>query len=163
MLDIYSLFLLKSAYEDSWFEGTLLISLLRDTIILPQGHETDLLHGMDRWRKPVFLQRVNTIAWQATKCSELHLINFYINKSLTWIVTQVQTPHMAAVSILNVRSPTNKIQSIPNHNLFMSVVQVYCHDPTIQNRWWAVQYFEAAPVSFLKWYLNLSDWHTSSG
>uniref|UniRef100_A0A672N331 Glomulin, FKBP associated protein b n=1 Tax=Sinocyclocheilus grahami TaxID=75366 RepID=A0A672N331_SINGR len=38
----------KSAYEDSWFEETPLISLLRDTIILPQGHETDLLHGMDR-------------------------------------------------------------------------------------------------------------------
>uniref|UniRef100_A0A8C1AXE1 Glomulin, FKBP associated protein b n=1 Tax=Cyprinus carpio carpio TaxID=630221 RepID=A0A8C1AXE1_CYPCA len=47
----------KSAYEDSWFEGTLLISLLRDTIILPQGHETDLLHGMDRVMESLNLLR----------------------------------------------------------------------------------------------------------
>uniref|UniRef100_A0A8C1R8S6 Glomulin, FKBP associated protein b n=1 Tax=Cyprinus carpio TaxID=7962 RepID=A0A8C1R8S6_CYPCA len=47
----------QSAYEDSWFEGTLLISLLRDTIILPQGHETDLLHGMDRVMESLNLLR----------------------------------------------------------------------------------------------------------
>jgi len=46
--NVYFLFFLKSAYKDGWFEGTWLISLLRDTITLPQGHETDLLHGMDR-------------------------------------------------------------------------------------------------------------------
>ncbi|XP_066522658.1 glomulin, FKBP associated protein b [Hoplias malabaricus] len=38
----------KSGHRDSWFEGTLLISLLRETVNLPQGPETDLLHGMDR-------------------------------------------------------------------------------------------------------------------
>uniref|UniRef100_A0A673JMC6 Glomulin, FKBP associated protein b n=1 Tax=Sinocyclocheilus rhinocerous TaxID=307959 RepID=A0A673JMC6_9TELE len=47
----------KSAYEDSWFEETPLISLLRDTIILPQGHETDLLHGMDRVMESLNLLR----------------------------------------------------------------------------------------------------------
>ncbi|KAF4112206.1 hypothetical protein G5714_007001 [Onychostoma macrolepis] len=47
----------KSAYEDSWFEGTPLISLLRDTLILPQGHETDLLHGMDRVMESLNLLR----------------------------------------------------------------------------------------------------------
>ncbi|XP_051996976.1 glomulin-like isoform X2 [Xyrauchen texanus] len=38
----------KSGNKDDWFEGTRLVTLLKDTIILPQGHETDLLHGMDR-------------------------------------------------------------------------------------------------------------------
>uniref|UniRef100_A0A671QW73 Glomulin-like n=1 Tax=Sinocyclocheilus anshuiensis TaxID=1608454 RepID=A0A671QW73_9TELE len=47
----------KSAQEDSWFEETPLISLLRDTIILPQGHETDLLHGMDRVMESLNLLR----------------------------------------------------------------------------------------------------------
>ncbi|XP_043098481.1 glomulin, FKBP associated protein b [Puntigrus tetrazona] len=47
----------KSGYEDSWFEGTLLISLLRDTLVLPQGHETDLLHGMDRVMESLNLVR----------------------------------------------------------------------------------------------------------
>ncbi|XP_016135060.1 glomulin, FKBP associated protein b [Sinocyclocheilus grahami] len=47
----------KSAYDDSWFEGTPLISLLRETLILPQGHETDLLHGMDRVMESLNLLR----------------------------------------------------------------------------------------------------------
>ncbi|XP_048055701.1 glomulin, FKBP associated protein b [Megalobrama amblycephala] len=47
----------KSAYQDGWFEGTWLISLLRDTITLPQGHETDLLHGMDRIMESLNLLR----------------------------------------------------------------------------------------------------------
>ncbi|KAG1940911.1 glomulin, FKBP associated protein b [Pimephales promelas] len=47
----------KSAYKDGWFEGTWLISLLRDTITLPQGHETDLLHGMDRVMESLNLLR----------------------------------------------------------------------------------------------------------
>ncbi|XP_076871199.1 glomulin, FKBP associated protein b isoform X2 [Brachyhypopomus gauderio] len=38
----------KSRHKDGWFEGTLLISLLRETVSLPEGPETDLLHGMDR-------------------------------------------------------------------------------------------------------------------
>ncbi|XP_056607014.1 glomulin, FKBP associated protein b [Triplophysa dalaica] len=38
----------KSGNQGGWFEGTRFVSLLRDIIILPQGHETDLLHGMDR-------------------------------------------------------------------------------------------------------------------
>ncbi|KAM9482428.1 glomulin, FKBP associated protein b [Clarias gariepinus] len=38
----------KSEQMDSWFKGTLLIVLLRDTLSLHQGPETDLLHGMDR-------------------------------------------------------------------------------------------------------------------
>lgn len=51
----YVLFHLKSCDNDLWFEGTRLVSLLRDIIVLPQGHETDLLHGMDRWTDPVYL------------------------------------------------------------------------------------------------------------
>ncbi|XP_073808553.1 glomulin, FKBP associated protein b isoform X2 [Danio rerio] len=47
----------KSVYQDGWFEGTRLISLLRDTICLPQGHETDLLHGMDRVMESLNLLR----------------------------------------------------------------------------------------------------------
>ncbi|XP_050968793.1 glomulin, FKBP associated protein b [Labeo rohita] len=47
----------KSGYEDSWFEGAPLISLLRDTIVLPQGHETDLLNGMDRVMESLNLLR----------------------------------------------------------------------------------------------------------
>ncbi|XP_067315766.1 glomulin, FKBP associated protein b [Pseudorasbora parva] len=47
----------KSACQDGWFEGTWLISLLRDTITLPQGHETDLLHGMDRIMESLNLLR----------------------------------------------------------------------------------------------------------
>ncbi|XP_056315039.1 glomulin, FKBP associated protein b [Danio aesculapii] len=47
----------KSIYQDGWFEGTRLISLLRDTICLPQGHETDLLHGMDRVMESLNLLR----------------------------------------------------------------------------------------------------------
>ncbi|KAI5109344.1 glomulin, FKBP associated protein b, partial [Silurus meridionalis] len=38
----------KSEQMDSWFKGTLLLALLRDTLSLPQGPETDILHGMDR-------------------------------------------------------------------------------------------------------------------
>ncbi|XP_053492222.1 glomulin, FKBP associated protein b [Ictalurus furcatus] len=38
----------KSEQMDSWFKGTLLLVLLRDTLSLPQGPETDLLDGMDR-------------------------------------------------------------------------------------------------------------------
>nr|XP_055070246.1 glomulin, FKBP associated protein b isoform X1 [Misgurnus anguillicaudatus] len=38
----------KSGNKDGWFEGTRFISLLKDAIVLPQGHETDLLHEMDR-------------------------------------------------------------------------------------------------------------------
>ncbi|XP_060774321.1 glomulin, FKBP associated protein b [Neoarius graeffei] len=38
----------RSERMDSWFKGTLLLGLLRDTLSLPQGPETDLLHGMDR-------------------------------------------------------------------------------------------------------------------
>lgn len=49
--------LLKSGNKDGWFEGTRFISLLKDAIVLPQGHETDLLHEMDRWSGPVFLQK----------------------------------------------------------------------------------------------------------
>ncbi|KAI4892011.1 hypothetical protein NFI96_034223 [Prochilodus magdalenae] len=47
----------KSGNRDSWFEGTLLISLLRDTVSLPQGPETDLLHGMDRVMESINLLR----------------------------------------------------------------------------------------------------------
>ncbi|GAA6102554.1 glomulin, FKBP associated protein b [Tachysurus ichikawai] len=32
----------------NWFKGTLLLALLRNALSLPQGPETDLLHGMDR-------------------------------------------------------------------------------------------------------------------
>ncbi|XP_065120758.2 glomulin, FKBP associated protein b [Paramisgurnus dabryanus] len=38
----------KTGNKDGWFEGTRFISLLKDAIALPQGHETDLLHEMDR-------------------------------------------------------------------------------------------------------------------
>lgn len=34
---------------DGWFKGTVLLALLRDTLSLPRGPETDLLHAMDRW------------------------------------------------------------------------------------------------------------------
>uniref|UniRef100_A0A671TCZ9 Glomulin-like n=1 Tax=Sinocyclocheilus anshuiensis TaxID=1608454 RepID=A0A671TCZ9_9TELE len=47
----------ERSYDDSWFEGTPLISLLRETLILPQGHETDLLHGMDRVMESLNLLR----------------------------------------------------------------------------------------------------------
>uniref|UniRef100_A0A8C1CEC9 Glomulin, FKBP associated protein b n=2 Tax=Cyprinus carpio TaxID=7962 RepID=A0A8C1CEC9_CYPCA len=48
---------MERSYEDSWFEGTPLISLLRETLILPKGHETDLLHGMDRVMESLNLLR----------------------------------------------------------------------------------------------------------
>ncbi|XP_062853311.1 glomulin, FKBP associated protein b [Trichomycterus rosablanca] len=38
----------KSKRRDGWFEGTLLLSLLRDVLSLPRGPETDLLNDMDR-------------------------------------------------------------------------------------------------------------------
>ncbi|KAF5893293.1 glomulin-like [Clarias magur] len=38
----------KSEQMDSWFKGTLLIVLLKDTLSLHQDPEMDLLHGMDR-------------------------------------------------------------------------------------------------------------------
>ncbi|XP_051569156.1 glomulin, FKBP associated protein b [Myxocyprinus asiaticus] len=47
----------KSGNKDGWFEGTWLVTLLKDTIILPQGHETDLLHGMDRVMESLNLLR----------------------------------------------------------------------------------------------------------
>ncbi|XP_017553539.1 glomulin, FKBP associated protein b [Pygocentrus nattereri] len=47
----------KSEQRDGWFEGTLLITLLRDTVNLPQGPETDLLHGMDRVMESLNLLR----------------------------------------------------------------------------------------------------------
>ncbi|KAL7891207.1 hypothetical protein AOLI_G00006830 [Acnodon oligacanthus] len=47
----------KSEQRDGWFEGSLLITLLRDTVSLPQGPETDLLHGMDRVMESLSLLR----------------------------------------------------------------------------------------------------------
>ncbi|TRY96463.1 hypothetical protein DNTS_027533 [Danionella cerebrum] len=47
----------KFINRDGWFEGTNLLSLLRDTIILPQAHETDLLRGMDRIMESLNLLR----------------------------------------------------------------------------------------------------------
>lgn len=47
----------QSEHSDGWFEGTLLISLLKDTVSLPQGQETDLLHGMDRIMESLNLLR----------------------------------------------------------------------------------------------------------
>uniref|UniRef100_W5KBJ2 Glomulin, FKBP associated protein b n=1 Tax=Astyanax mexicanus TaxID=7994 RepID=W5KBJ2_ASTMX len=44
-------------HSDGWFERTLLISLLKDTVSLPQGPETDLLHGMDRVMESLNLLR----------------------------------------------------------------------------------------------------------
>ncbi|XP_072539097.1 glomulin, FKBP associated protein b [Salminus brasiliensis] len=47
----------KSDHNDGWFEGTLLISLLKDAVSLPQGPETDLLNGMDRIMESLNLLR----------------------------------------------------------------------------------------------------------
>ncbi|XP_007233674.3 glomulin, FKBP associated protein b [Astyanax mexicanus] len=47
----------KLEHSDGWFERTLLISLLKDTVSLPQGPETDLLHGMDRVMESLNLLR----------------------------------------------------------------------------------------------------------
>ncbi|XP_030646928.1 glomulin, FKBP associated protein b [Chanos chanos] len=47
----------KSGKEDDWFVGTRLISLLRETVCIPDGADTDLLHCMDRVMESLNLLR----------------------------------------------------------------------------------------------------------
>ncbi|KAL6458192.1 hypothetical protein MHYP_G00334220 [Metynnis hypsauchen] len=62
----------KSEQRDGWFEGTLLITLLRDTVNLPQGPETDLLHGMDRVMESLNLLRYLLIKERSKAVRQLH-------------------------------------------------------------------------------------------